>query len=384
LGAQAEGKDLKLCDKCFFMLPDDAEFCPDCGAPVDSDPMHAEGSDAAVYPELARANLLRMRGDYEQAKDVCLSILRRFPNNATANTLIGDICAERGDLEQAAEWYELALDLAPDSAADQQKLNQVRQRLKERQAANTAAQLGLPTNKPKVGLYAAGLIVLVSVIAVGAFLAGKQGATPKSTTRPSGVVNMPVTIGGGTQQQPVNGESDGAISTTVEHSDASLIAAITAKVAEGAKVVTAWKDQRGRHIYLSLALVEGDDERALTAKIGQAALEAAPDAMAVTLRGVRGGIDYYLADVPRDALATVAGDEWKRQHENDPKAFADALLRSEWYSDRGSVGNTPPDNTEPPATGTDPNTPVSSDPGGNPSTGADQPARDGGTERSGG
>src|SRR5688500_5066185 len=78
----------KLCDKCFATMPSDAPFCPECGAPVGS----SEGSDSEIYPLLARANLLRMRAEYKQAENVCLSILKRYPNNSSTNTLLGDIC----------------------------------------------------------------------------------------------------------------------------------------------------------------------------------------------------------------------------------------------------------------------------------------------------
>jgi Tfp pilus assembly protein PilF len=97
-----------------------AGFCPECGAPIGTAP--AEGSDAAIYPELARVNLLRLRGDYKAAQDHCRAVLRKFPNNVTANQLLGDLCQETGDLSQAKEWYELALDIAPNHAHIQQKL----------------------------------------------------------------------------------------------------------------------------------------------------------------------------------------------------------------------------------------------------------------------
>ena len=99
------------CPKCFAVVKLGAEFCPECGATLDP---ASGGSDQEVYNDLAKANLLRNRHQMPEAIEVALGILRKYPNNATAHTLLGDIYAELDDLKQAAEWYEMALDLSPD------------------------------------------------------------------------------------------------------------------------------------------------------------------------------------------------------------------------------------------------------------------------------
>src|SRR5438477_12288189 len=99
------------CDKCFNTLPPGAATCPECGAPV-KDATTAD-SEAVVYPELARANLARMRGDYKQAEDQLLSVLKRFPNNPSANEMLGDLAAEREDYPHAVQRDEMALDIVP-------------------------------------------------------------------------------------------------------------------------------------------------------------------------------------------------------------------------------------------------------------------------------
>ena len=70
----------KVCTKCFEVNDPAATFCIECGAPLSDDPT-AEGSDQEVYREITQANLHRIRGDYKEAIDVCLGILKRFPNN---------------------------------------------------------------------------------------------------------------------------------------------------------------------------------------------------------------------------------------------------------------------------------------------------------------
>jgi predicted amidophosphoribosyltransferase len=81
-----------VCPKCFAEIPDTSAFCMECGSRIREDtidPLYAEGSDREVYPELARANLLRMQGKYEEAIEVCRRIMGRFPSNETVHALLG-------------------------------------------------------------------------------------------------------------------------------------------------------------------------------------------------------------------------------------------------------------------------------------------------------
>lgn len=169
-----EHKDLILCEKCFAMMPSDAEYCAECGAPL-SDAPGVAGSDAEVYPELAKANVLRMRKEFKAAEDICLAILRRFPNNASANTLLGDISVERGTLEQAVEWYELALDILPDSKENQDKLAAVRAKLNERQTQTTVENLGIPAKKPPYVLIALVTLIVVAFGIAGTIMVNNAG-----------------------------------------------------------------------------------------------------------------------------------------------------------------------------------------------------------------
>lgn len=180
-------KDLILCEKCFAMMPSDAEYCSECGAPL-TDAPGVIGSDAEVYPELAKANVLRMRKEFKAAEDICLAILRRFPNNASSNTLLGDIATERGALDQAVEWYELALDIVPDSKENQEKLAAVKARLAEQQTQATVETLGIPEKKPPYVL-----IGLAGAIIVGFAIAGYMIANRGPGTSDP---NKPLVMGG--------------------------------------------------------------------------------------------------------------------------------------------------------------------------------------------
>ncbi len=81
-----------------------------------------------AYALLAQANLLRMRGQWEEAAQSCMAALRLAPDSASANSLLGDIYENQGRYDDAAQWYRMALDANPDSPADRLKLDRLRQR----------------------------------------------------------------------------------------------------------------------------------------------------------------------------------------------------------------------------------------------------------------
>ena len=166
-----------ICPKCFAEIPDTSAFCMECGSRIredTTDPLYAEGSDREVYPELARANLLRMQGRYEEAIEVCRRIMGRFPSNETVHALLGDIYADQGKLEDAIQWYELLVELAPTNVHYTAKLHNLR----TMHAAQVAPPPPMPDSeakpaKPKTLAYA--LFGVLALILIGAsFVAGAR------------------------------------------------------------------------------------------------------------------------------------------------------------------------------------------------------------------
>jgi hypothetical protein len=166
-----------ICPKCFAEIPDTSAFCMECGSRIredTTDPLYAEGSDREVYPELARANLLRMQGRYEEAIEVCRRIMGRFPSNETVHALLGDIYADQGKLEDAIQWYELLVELAPTNVHHTAKLHNLR----TMHAAQVAPPPPMPDSeakpaKPKTLAYA--LFGVLALILIGAsFVAGAR------------------------------------------------------------------------------------------------------------------------------------------------------------------------------------------------------------------
>jgi len=97
-------------------------------AGVTSDAREDAALPREAYALLAQANLLRVRGHWDDAAEKCMAALRLAPDSASANSLLGDIYENQGRFEDAALWYRLALDANPDSPADHSKLNRLSRR----------------------------------------------------------------------------------------------------------------------------------------------------------------------------------------------------------------------------------------------------------------
>ena len=105
-----------------------------------------------VYALLAQANLLRMRGCWDEAVDRCMAALRLSPNSSSAQSLLGDIYENQGRYDDAAQWYRMALDVNPHSPADQMKLELLRRHQEPRESGVTAAA-EIPASKKQTGLW---------------------------------------------------------------------------------------------------------------------------------------------------------------------------------------------------------------------------------------
>jgi hypothetical protein len=94
--------------------------------PVDPNKTTLSGPGADRTQEvdalLTRANLLRIRGNMREAIDCCMAAMRIVPGSVPAQSLLGDIYESKGSIDEAVQWYRMALDANPNSAADKQKL----------------------------------------------------------------------------------------------------------------------------------------------------------------------------------------------------------------------------------------------------------------------
>jgi tetratricopeptide (TPR) repeat protein len=116
---------------------------------------------------LTQANLSRVRGNWNEAIDHCVSVLQADPSNAAAHALLGDIYAARGRREDAVQWYRMALELNP-NPVDQAKLQRIERETTQqetRQARKGRRFFGVPTAAalPSDGHEPVGTIALMGV-----------------------------------------------------------------------------------------------------------------------------------------------------------------------------------------------------------------------------
>lgn len=351
MAVQGQDKGSLFCDKCFTNVPKESEFCPNCGAPLNARPGH-DGTDPTVYPKLAEANLLRMRKQYKNAEDVCLSILRQFPNNIAANVLLGDIAAERGDIAQAAEWYELALDIDTQAPNVQEKLNAVREKREHEEVATTAEQLGLPVEKPKTALIAAiaiAAILIVGVLAYWAYRTSQQGSST-----PQNQVDKPVVVGNTPPPVPPEKTTSGTTGSTGNQDqppttkDAELKKVLGSNLTDKDYLLNAWYDQALNGITVTYMAASDKDVRALGANIAIDAFGILKDKLdrtidQVQIKAVKDSEVVYSAIVKRSDYETTQTKEWQEAHKDDKeKALLNVLLTNEWHpeapSDTGGTG----------------------------------------------
>ena len=308
------------------------EGCGEMECPmVNPDPV--VGGDAEVYPQLAKANLHRIRGEYAESKAVCLAILRRLPGNFSAHHLLGDIAAEQGESDQAIEWYELALDLQPDNAQVREKLKKLGESKANQEAAEAAAMLGVPRTKSKVRTFAIASTLFVIAVGALAFWAGKAttvgtynrpilvggAAEPKVESQPSTLVQTTPTV---SKPAPAP-EQDEPVTTTISspkpNVDQQTLNAVK-PLKEGQRVVDAQKDVRTGMVMLTCSGSKSEDLAEVAATLGIAALGALEDCPKVTIRFVLEGEVIYVCDLARTDL-TEAGE-----NPENPKT----LLKNEW------------------------------------------------------
>ena len=167
----------------------------DLAAPAENEEL-IELEEVDIY--LARANLLRMRGEHEQAKEICRAILKAVPHQALTHAMLGDIALELNDLDQATHWFEFACEYDPGYQPFVQKLVQARQRKSEHEAAEAARKLGYGASGWSIPSLLAVITMVLLALAIGAFALGRnqnsQAVKPPTITEPAVITGKPVRI----------------------------------------------------------------------------------------------------------------------------------------------------------------------------------------------
>lgn len=318
-----------LCVMCSTALPAGATTCPECGAPIGSATL--SDAEAAVYPDIARANLARMRGDYKAAEDQLLAILRKFPNNPSVNEMLGDLAMEREDVPHALEWYQLALEIIPTSASIARKLKNARASLDKKDSSDTVEQLGI--SRPGASSSAIWIVLAVVgflVVAIGAYYVGANRNTAAQKEAPPTIINAEAQPEQTTPQQPdVKTGNDQPLRAGDASEMATLLQALKAKSEDSAAVTSLAQDPRTNTLTVEFTFPEKDG-RAMAARIGRDAMSVATGASIVTVKGVSGGKVVYMADLYRSKVEETLTTTWTSQHEADPDAWIPFVLTNEW------------------------------------------------------
>ncbi len=331
------------CDKCFATIPLGATICPECGAPVKN--VTTAEAEVAIYPELAAANLSRMRGDYKLAEEQLLTIVRKYPNNPSANEMLGDLATEREDYDQAIQWFELALEILPDSASIARKVRGARERIEKKDAQETTANLGIPSQSSKLPLLIGVFTILGIAIAIVAYMMGTsvkaKSSQPINVIRAeNGSVEQPKTTG---SEPKGSGEAAPATrSGDLAAEDLNLTGTFREKATDGTSILSVAQDPRSNSLTITFTMT-GDHDRTLAARIARDAFLSFPSYNFVTLRGVSEGKVAYMADAYRTKVEETQTPAWKQQHQDDPDAWIGHVLSTEWGAAAGTGSTTPPD-----------------------------------------
>jgi hypothetical protein len=177
----------RTCGNCGEAVGEAASSCPHCGQPL------AQASlgqpEGEVYLMLVTANVLRLRRQWALAEAKCSEVLQRDAENAAAHSLMGDITRDQGKLREAIEWYKMALDRNPGSAADRKKLDALidrvflsppdsalRKGLAELRRALASVTAEVRSTRPPgaFALVVGMVLVVILVIAVSTVLLGRR------------------------------------------------------------------------------------------------------------------------------------------------------------------------------------------------------------------
>lgn len=282
------------------------DVCIDCGwrltAPADTE-------DSAAYPRLAQANLARVRGDYASAKDQCLAVLRTYPNNATAHVLMGDICMDAEEFEQAVEWYEIAADMDPEAPGLAGKLSEAKSLVAGMQSATTADLISLPKERPRVSLYATLAIFIVIVAGIVGLLIRVAMSRQAEEQKP---IVTPIVVGPTPQAKASEGSPEDATATqsqTPAETDSSAtesqglaLLERARKCDEGHRITQAEWSAEGRKLYLTFLVGPNEDRRTIAATIALSALQNFNDADVIIVRATTEGATVYSAEATRARL----------------------------------------------------------------------------------
>ena len=175
------------CEDCKVILDNDVRYCPKCGRSVGDHSRGRGPGDVEVGALLTSANLHRIRGEWDEAINDATEALKLDSSNADIASLLGNIYEQRDMLDDAAIWYQMAVELDPASSADSVRL----QRVKDRIAGSGGDSFRTFQRRTKIWAVAMGAAFLLVVgLALFAML-GRSGTGAPPPEKEAGPVKPP-------------------------------------------------------------------------------------------------------------------------------------------------------------------------------------------------
>jgi len=133
------------------------------------DPLSPPGVDSRVEELLRDAHLARVRRHWAEAETLCRRALDLKPDDAMGLEMLGDLLAEKGDLDGALERFRAALALDPTKAALEDRIARLALQKGEAELERQEAErlLNSPTGKVAAKRNAT-VAVLLSLVCPGA------------------------------------------------------------------------------------------------------------------------------------------------------------------------------------------------------------------------
>lgn len=315
------------------------------------------------HADLARANVLRLRGDFTEAEALCVRVLEFDPNNADVHTLLGDIASTRDNIDQAFEHYSLALQLDPTSSDVARKLEEARTLKANRDLAQTVEQIGLPPRSafPWGTLAFAAFSLICLAVVVGFALRHPSPnhtlGTPVVVSVPADSILTPQTSKGDPDTQsaisakplpdakvPHPGGETGTPSGTssVAGEDRAIQQMLAERSNLGSRLQSVTQDPRNHQVIVTFSLTEGEDARRLGAQFARTILEQINETQVVTVRATQNGTLIFVADATRARYLESLAEQRKSATPDRADSMGDEIFSNEWPSRTSDPTDEPP------------------------------------------
>lgn len=344
---------MRECENCKITLDDGVRFCPNCGERVGDGGPSDQEKRVRLGALLTSANLHRVKQEWDEAITDAMEALRVAPGNPEVASLLAGIYEQRGDLNEAATWYRIALDFDPGSTADRARLQRVSRQMSEAVSAGASVRQASGLKRDWAPIAIAVIVVLLVTTLVLAFRGPRREQVAPPITGPrstSTAERAPAITPGGSSTRvsppaatPISGSAapSSAVRTAAELAIRTAVGQPRAVQAAGAKIDDVVADPRGGVVVVTFsAPATGNLTReivlSVSGAIARAAFEQNAEVQTVTVRCVVGGGSAgaqiaFVGDAARSTLLALASDA--------PPQQLQSVFANTWWNPQ--LGNRP-------------------------------------------